>query len=74
MMKIPPDILSNLVNDEEYEIRLAVARNKNTPKDTLIKLLQDEIDEVRVAVIKNPNLFNNNAPLPQQNKSMTLGM
>ena len=45
--------LSKLAEDEDSDVRCAVAENGNTPAETLSKLAEDEDWQVRRAVAKN---------------------
>jgi len=51
----PSEVLRKLAEDEDPWVRLAVARNTNTPPDVLRKLAEDEDWEVRRAVASNPS-------------------
>jgi hypothetical protein len=53
---IPPDVLVELSDDKDYEVRQAVAMNKNTPIEIIIKLNNDTEDGgVIRGVCLNPN-------------------
>jgi hypothetical protein len=50
-----PKTLERLANDDDYQVRIYVAQNPNTPPETLDRLAKDESGYVRMAVAENPN-------------------
>lgn len=59
----PLDVLTKLANDEDKDVRKAVANNPKTPPDILTKLASDENPEIRRTVATNQN-----TPLQTLNK------
>ena len=49
-----PEIIEELMKDEDVEVRKAVAKNPSTPVDILKKLTDDKDKDVRKEVAKNP--------------------
>jgi hypothetical protein len=49
------EILNNLADDVDIDIRHRVARNLNTPAKTLTKLAKEKNEVIRRAVANNPN-------------------
>lgn len=49
------DVLQNLGNDEDPEVRVNIALNKNTPEETLKKLIADTVTRVAACALSNPN-------------------
>ena len=51
----PVEILEELADDEDNDIRRNVAENPSTPVEMLVKLADDEYSDVREKVAENPN-------------------
>lgn len=49
-------ILNQLANDKAVDVKVAVAKNPNTPGQSLIELASDAYEKVRSAVLQNPNV------------------
>ena len=49
-----PEMIEELMKDEDVEVRKAVAKNPSTPVDILKKLTDDKDKDVRKEVAKNP--------------------
>ena len=50
-----PEMIEELMKDEDVEVRKAVAKNSSTPVDILMRLADDEDRNVREEVAINPN-------------------
>ena len=50
-----PEIIDELAEDEDTDVRYEFAKHPNTSVDILKKLAEDEIGDVRSAVAENPN-------------------
>ena len=50
-----PEIVDELVGDEDEDVRYEVAKHPNTPADILMKLAEDKDVDVRWEVVHNPN-------------------
>jgi len=51
----PPEILTLLAQDEDWDVRRRVAQNPNTPAEILTILARDKDGIVRYGVAHNPN-------------------
>ena len=51
----PPETLTLLANDKNYNVRYKVAYNPNTPPEALTLLASDKYSKLRCEVAKNPN-------------------
>ena len=52
----PPDVLAQLSNDPDPEVRACVACNPSTPSKIVTMLSEDEHDDVRFSMASDPNL------------------
>ena len=50
-----PEMIEELINDEDKDVRQEVAGNPKTPVEVIMKLAEDENKLVRLAVAKNPS-------------------
>ena len=50
-----PEMIEELAEDEDKEVRQEVAKNPNAPAEALRKLAEDKYSDVRFAVSGNPN-------------------
>ena len=51
-----PEIIDELAEDEDANVRYGVARNPNTPVEVIMKLTEDEDANVRYGVADNPRI------------------
>ena len=52
---VSPEMIEELMEDKDWEVRYGVARNPNAPVELLMKLAEDEDGDVRCSVAENPH-------------------
>ena len=50
----PPEILEQLANSHDYDVKLSVAENPNTPIKVLEQLVNYDNDDIKISIAKNP--------------------
>ena len=56
---VDPEILSELANDDEFDVRIAIAVNDLAPEEVLEILANDEEEDIRCMTAMNENTSKN---------------